>query len=101
MPVWRLRERPPDGPALQEPTTSESPNLKTNQETEQGNTDAQTGTTASNDFKVGNKTVVYDNHGKVYEILYKVVSADSLIVSNDVYGNINENYPKALQPRVV
>lgn len=61
--------------------------------------DSKTVDNSENDFKVGKKTAIYDNSGKVYEVLYKVVPADSLIVSNDINGNINENYPKELQPR--
>ena len=45
------------------------------------------------------RTVAYTNDNKPIELLYKVVSADDLIVSNDLDGKINPNYPQELQPR--
>lgn len=46
------------------------------------------------------------NHGKAnagannpFDFHYAIVPADSLIISNDEYGNVNPNFPKELQPR--
>ena len=45
------------------------------------------------------RTVAYTNDNQQIDLAYKVVSADDLIVSNDLDGKLNPNYPQELQPR--
>ena len=44
-------------------------------------------------------TVAYTNDNQQIDLSYKVVSIDDLIVSNDLNGKINPEYPQELQPR--
>ena len=45
------------------------------------------------------RTVAYTNDNQQIDLSYKVISADDLIVSNDLDGKLNPNYPQELQPR--
>ena len=59
-----------------------------------------TGTTTAN-VQVTDKshTVAYTNDNQKIEMVFKVVSVDDLIASNDLDGKVNPDYPQELQPR--
>ena len=44
-------------------------------------------------------TSAYTNNNQKIDMQYKVVSADDLIVSNNIDGTVNPNYPQEYQPR--
>ena len=44
-------------------------------------------------------TSAYTNNNQKIDMRYKVVSADDLIVSNNIDGTVNPNYPQEYQPR--
>ena len=48
---------------------------------------------------VGRSDVTYTADNKPVQFQYAVVPAESLITSNDQYGNVNSAYPAELQPR--
>ena len=48
--------------------------------------------------RVKDDTVILES-GKEHAVEYAVVDAKTLVPSHDFYGNINPNYPQALQPR--
>ena len=47
----------------------------------------------------GQNTVAYTNDNQKIEMVFKVVSVDDLIASNDLEGKVNPDYPQELQPR--
>lgn len=48
---------------------------------------------------VGNSGVTYTSDNQAVPFQYAVVPAESLITSNDQFGNVNSAYPAELQPR--
>lgn len=48
---------------------------------------------------VGNTGVTYTSDNQAVPFQYAVVPAESLVTSNDQFGNVNEAYPAELQPR--
>ena len=44
-------------------------------------------------------TVAYTNDNQKIDMVFKVVSADDLVVSNELDGRVNNKYPQILQPR--
>lgn len=48
---------------------------------------------------VGRSDVTYTADNKPVQFRYAVVPAESLVTSNDQYGNVNSAYPAELQPR--
>lgn len=48
---------------------------------------------------VGNTGVTYTSDNQAVPFQYAVVPAESLITSNDQFGNVNDAYPAELQPR--
>lgn len=48
---------------------------------------------------VGRSGITYTADNKPVQFQYAVVPAESLITSNDQYGNVNKAYPAELQPR--
>ena len=48
---------------------------------------------------VGRSGVTYTADNKPVQFQYAVVPAESLVTSNDQYGNVNKAYPAELQPR--
>lgn len=48
---------------------------------------------------VGRSDVTYTADNKPVQFQYAVVPAESLVTSNDQYGNVNKAYPAELQPR--
>jgi len=54
---------------------------------------------AGNLTATGKKEKVYTPSNQDIDVEYQLVDVDDLTTSNDIAGNVNPNYPQALQPR--
>ena len=62
-------------------------------------TDVEPAVATSEPAERGVRTVAYTNDNQKIELQFKAVSADDLVVSNNIDGSVNPAYPQELQPR--
>ena len=86
-----------DNEAQSQPTTVPVIETATNTDTQKKEEVLQN--KSANDTIEKNHTTAYTNDNEKIDLLFKVVSVDDLIASNELDGKVNSNYPQELQPR--